>query len=179
MLMGMAFHSVIMTIRWIMAMATSSRIHSTNGVYLNIQYSSKGQISEVFTSDGRRVQYDYSDYGDLVQVTLPDRSVVKYFYGLETDSSGKDRSTHLLSRVERPLGRILENEYDSSRRVIKQRSSVGSGGSMVGIASYAYTHTQQTGEGISGYTLISASNGGITRYDLYRWATDDYSRCGK
>ena len=141
------------------------RMQSTNGNYITIEYNVTEQLSQISTGDGRIVKYEYSPYGDLSKVTLPDRSTINYTYSLILNEQDDYKSTHLLTRIENPLGRILENDYDSERRVTHQRATVGENKALLQNASYVYNHTHQETEGASGHTLVTSINGGVTRYD--------------
>ena len=141
------------------------RIDSVNGNFLLFKYNSKRLVSNILTKDGREVTYSYNTHRDLTQVTLPDRSQILYSYELEKNVLGEDASNHLLIREERPLGRILENDYDAQRRVVRQRATVGENDALVENAVYNYSNTYSQIEGYTGYTEVTAVNGGVTRYD--------------
>ena len=142
-----------------------SRIDSSNGNALLFHYDSDHRVAEIASSDGRSVRYQYTHDGNLTQVTLPDRSRIRYYYQSKPAGEDSEKSTYLLTRVEKPLGRILENDYDAERRVIRQRSTVGPDNALVENAVYTYDHDASGGNGLSGHTLVTAVNGGVTRYD--------------
>ena len=102
-------------------------ITSSNGSSLHFRYDPYGHIVEVFSSDGRHLKYSYDAYGDLIQVTLPDASTIRYQYQHATDSDegNKTYSTHLITQVTKPNGRIIKNDYDAQHRVVTQYATVG------------------------------------------------------
>ncbi len=137
------------------------RIENSSGNFLNFAYDIYGHIIEAFTGDGRRLQYEYDDYGDLVKVRLPDASEINYEYlrDIITDTALRSLySTHLLIRELKPEGRILQNDYDSERRVTKQYATAGRDLRLVQNASFVYSNnfvlrTAFTNR-IHGYTLV-------------------------
>ncbi|MDQ8208785.1 DUF6531 domain-containing protein, partial [Coraliomargarita sp. SDUM461003] len=127
------------------------RIQSSNGNYIVFLYNRNREITEAFTNDGRRLYYNYDEWGDLRQVTLPDNAVIKYEYKYLTDVNGDAYSTHLIERVTKPDGRVLENTYDplydpeilansavTLRRVVSQKATVGDTLELVENAVYEY-----------------------------------------
>ncbi|MBX9578597.1 MAG: hypothetical protein K2W97_09030 [Chthoniobacterales bacterium] len=102
-------------------------ITSSNGSSLHFRYDPYGHIVEAFSSDGRHLKYSYDAYGDLVQVTLPDASTIRYQYQHATDSDegNKTYSSHLITQVTKPNGRIIKNDYDAQHRVVTQYATVG------------------------------------------------------
>ena len=127
------------------------RIQSSNGNYIVFLYNRNREITEAFTNDGRRLYYSYDEWGDLCQVTLPDNAVIKYDYKYLTDLNGDAYSTHLIERITKPDGRVLENTYDllydpevpansavTLRRVISQKATVGDSLTLVENAVYEY-----------------------------------------
>ncbi|MEM9280994.1 MAG: DUF6531 domain-containing protein [Verrucomicrobiota bacterium] len=107
------------------------RIEASNGNFLGLRYNTVGNVTEIFSRDGRRVFYGYDDFGDLVAVERPDASVIQYDYLHKsqaiTDQGEATYSEHLITRVTHPEGRILENTYDEERRVISQKATIGDG----------------------------------------------------
>ncbi|MEO0510374.1 MAG: DUF6531 domain-containing protein, partial [Verrucomicrobiota bacterium] len=141
------------------------QIKSSNGNAVTFSYGDNHRPSMIATHDGRILRYYYDQFGDLRRVTLPDGYEIRYTYQLALDQNGDDISTHLLIREEKPLGRVLENDYDGDRRVLRQRATVGESNALIENASYAYHHTHASGDAATGYTLVTAVNGGVTRYD--------------
>lgn len=153
------------------------RIVSSNGNFVGFNNDPYGRIIEAFTGDGRRLSYQYDEYGDLVQVTLPDASTISYRYSHVANANGQGfYSEHLLVEEDKPQGRVLVNEYDTSRRVAKQKSTVGQNFALVTNAIFEYHSAGQVAGGaqrpaddpkqpISGYTLITDVNGHPTKYD--------------
>lgn len=131
------------------------QITSSNGNYLEFEYTAGRQIRTIHTNDGRYVRYEYDEFGDLRKVILPDGSWEAYEYEL-TDKAYTNPlitvepySTHLMTRIVKPEGRILENDYDSQRRVIEQRATVGDDMVPVRNATYVYS-----GDTSSGWTRV-------------------------
>ncbi|QYY34820.1 DUF6531 domain-containing protein [Ruficoccus sp. ZRK36] len=129
------------------------RIESTNGNFLGFSYNVRAQATEIYTNDGRRVKYAYDGFGDLVKVTLPDNSSIEYEYQtlLDADNDNEPYSTHLITVVRKPDGRVLKNVYDplydpddetysasKYRRVVQQFSTVGLDLTPVEIAEMEY-----------------------------------------
>ncbi|MEO0510253.1 MAG: RHS repeat-associated core domain-containing protein [Verrucomicrobiota bacterium] len=130
------------------------KVQCSNGAFLGFEYNSSGLVTDAYTNDGRRLKYIYDENADLVQVLRPDNSVVKYDYELRTDDgSGEEYSAHLIIRVIKPDGRILENDYDDERRVTEQRATVGQGTQLERIATFVYDHTEE-GDSLSGWTRV-------------------------
>ena len=105
-----------------------NRIQAANGNFMNFFFDSYGHIVETDTGDGRELDYDYDKFGDLTTVTLPDASQINYVYqhiNAVTNSVTNIYSTHLILQEIKPNGRILQNAYDSSRRVTNQWSTAG------------------------------------------------------
>lgn len=136
------------------------RIQSANGNSLVFKYDFFGRVTDAFTQDGRRVSYTYDAFGDLVEVSLPDASVWKYEYEkysfTATNSVTYTDSHHLLVREIKPDGRILENAYDSLRRVITQAASVGKSGVLITNATFTYSNdfTNITSSPVTGSTTV-------------------------
>ncbi|HVU09418.1 MAG TPA: HYD1 signature containing ADP-ribosyltransferase family protein [Verrucomicrobiae bacterium] len=161
-----------------------ARVNSSSGAYIQFTYDIDGHILRALSNDGREVDYQYDDYGDLVTVTLPDASEIDYQYGHgyqpvtnSYTANGKNYksivqqpySFHLLTTKTDPDGRILENAYDSQRRVIAQVSTVGADDALVTNATFVYSNnfvlTNSDTNTISGYTLLADVFGNVTRYD--------------
>ena len=103
-------------------------ITSSNGSSLHFCYDPYGHIVEAFSSDGRHLKYSYDAYGDLIKVKLPDASTISYQYQHATDSDEGSKtiySTHLITQVIKPNGRIIKNDYDAQHRVVTQYATVG------------------------------------------------------
>jgi YD repeat-containing protein len=120
-----------------------NRVEANNGNFISLQYDVNGHITDIMTGDGRHVQYAYDAYGDLVKVTRPDASEIQYQYQhlFYTNTVVTDPySTHLLTDVIKPGGRVMENVYDSQRRVIQQSATVGYDLRLVPNASFVYSN---------------------------------------
>lgn len=148
------------------------RIQSSNGNYLGFDYDVNGHILDAYCGDGRRVSYEYDDYGDLIQVTLPDATTVSYIYqhATQTVTNGvATYSTHLLIEEDKPDGRILQNFYDSQRRVTNQWSTAGPDLVPIPTATLVFSNnfnlTNSYTNGITGSTFITDANKHTTRYD--------------
>jgi YD repeat-containing protein len=100
------------------------RIQSSNGNFIGFYYDEYQHIIEAYAGDGRILYYGYDAHGDLISVTLPDASQIQYVYQNITTSSNT-YSTHLISQEIKPDGRILENIFDNTNRVIAQLATVG------------------------------------------------------
>jgi RHS repeat-associated protein len=161
-----------------------SRVDSSSGAYIQFTYDVDGHILTALANDGREVDYQYDDYGDLVTVTLPDASQINYAYvhGYQpvtnsyTANSNKytnviDQvySLHLLNSKTDPDGRILENTYDSQRRVLTQVATVGPDGGLMTNATFVYSNnfvlTNFVTNTISGYTKLADVFGNVTTYN--------------
>ncbi len=119
------------------------RILSSNGNLLGFQYDVYGRVTEAYTLDGRRVFYRFDEHGDLVLVTLPDASERQFEYqhlNWTTNSVTYNYSTHLLTKELKPDGRVLQNEYDSLRRVTNQWATVGDDLRLIRNATFRYTN---------------------------------------
>ena len=135
------------------------RIVSSNGNFVGFNYDASARVVEAYTRDGRRVIYGYDTHGDLVRVTRPDASVIEYEYKQENttvNGTTKVISQHLLEKELKPEGRTLRNVYDSSRRVIEQWATVGTGYTPVKNAAFAYTHTSIPDAPLTGNTVVTA-----------------------
>lgn len=136
------------------------KIVSSNGTFIGFTYDEYRHIIEAFASDSRRVYYSYSSDGDLISVTLPDASVVAYDYKQELVTLGSApvfASNHLIIRETKPDNRILENDYDDQRRVIRQRAVVGINKSPIRNATFDYQPT---------YTIVKDAYDRMSRYDI-------------
>lgn len=140
------------------------RIEAANGNFIGLYYDVAGHITEAYAGDGRRVKYRYDDYGDLVEVTLPDGAVHAYAYGHRTGSNGI-YSTHLLVREDKPEGNVLENTYDSLRRVTEQRATVGEDGALVRNGTFVYQNATNADGTASGCTLVIDAYDRTNRYE--------------
>lgn len=121
-----------------------NRIQSSNGNFLGFYYDVYGHIIQAYTGDGRILQYIYDKFGDLITVTLPDQSEINYVYqhaNQITNSVTNIYSTHLILQELKPNGRILQNAYDSQRRVTNQMSTVGGDLNPIRTATFVYTNT--------------------------------------
>ncbi|MDX2109330.1 MAG: RHS repeat-associated core domain-containing protein [Verrucomicrobiota bacterium] len=133
------------------------RIDSSNGNFVVFNYNTNGTIEEAFTNDGRSVSYSYSGDDDLILVTLPDGSQINYEYLKKNETNKPEYSTHLLTKITRPDGRVLENIYDPNynpiststttdadlvhRRVVQQNGTVGDTLALVPLVKYKYEST--------------------------------------
>ncbi len=148
------------------------RIQSKNGNFAGFYYDVYGRIIEAYTGDGRRLFYRYDEHGDLIEVTLPDGSVIGYDYQHNSQVvNGQPQffSDHLIIREKKPEGRVLENDYDTERRVKEQRATVGENNALVRNAKFDYFRSSAVGQPVTGYTLVtsyrSTTTPAVTRYD--------------
>jgi RHS repeat-associated protein len=148
------------------------QILCNNGNFLGFNYDENGHIIEAFSGDGRHLYYDYDDYNDLVNVTLPDETTRSYIYqhGTQMVTNGTSMySSHLIVEEDKPDGRVLQNAYDSQRRVTNQWSTAGQDLNPVRTATFVYSNnfvfTNTWTNTISGYTLIVDGNGNTNRFD--------------
>ncbi|MEK7782024.1 MAG: SBBP repeat-containing protein [Verrucomicrobiota bacterium] len=147
------------------------RIQSGNGSFIGLNYNAGGYITEGYTGDGRRVRYEYDDFGDLTRVILPDLSEEVYEYQ-HTQFTNNNivyvDSTHLLTKEIKPGGRLLENFYDSLRRVSVQKATVGSDFKTYtnGVFTYSnnFSLTNSLTNGITGLTNLKDVNNNTTTY---------------
>jgi len=149
-----------------------TRIQCSNGNYLGFDFDVNAHIIDAYSGDGRWLYYTYDNYGDLVTVTLPDNTTRSYTYQHATQAVTNGLatySTHLIIEEDKPDGRVLQNAYDSQRRVTNQMSTAGATlvpirtGSFVFSNNFVLTNSYTTA--ISGYTLIIDGNGHTNRYD--------------
>jgi RHS repeat-associated protein len=119
------------------------RIVSSSGNIVRLLYDQYSRVVEAYSADGRRIRYEYDIHGDLRTVTLPDASEINYEYQVlnwSTNGVTNPYSTHLLTREEKPDGRVLRNEFDSQRRVTNQWATVGPDLRLVRNATFRYTN---------------------------------------
>ena len=124
------------------------RIEGPKNNYLGFHYNYEGKISEAYARDGRRIYYHYDSRGDLIAVIQPNDAAINYEYNL----------LHQIIRETRPLGSILENEYENNK-VIKQRSPLGPQQEMITSATFAYH---------DGVTVATDASGSNTEYHIYQ-----------
>jgi RHS repeat-associated protein len=149
-----------------------TRIQSSNGNYLGFDYDINAHILDAYCGDGRRLTYAYDEYGDLITVTLPDTTTRSYIYqhATQTVTNGTATySTHLITEVDKPDGRVLQNVYDSQRRVTNQLSTAGTSLTPIRTATFTFANnfalTNSFTNRITGYTLVIDGNGHTNRYD--------------
>lgn len=147
------------------------RIVSSSGNIVRFVYDVNARIVEAYSLDGRRVQYTYDDYGDLVTVTRPDGSELNFEYQIATwttNSITNFYSTHLITKEFKPDGRVLQNAYDSQRRVTNQWATVGPDLRLVRNATFIYTNnfslTNITGTVSGTTTLLDYTNNPTTYF---------------
>jgi YD repeat-containing protein len=152
------------------------RIQCSNGNYLGFYYDVYGHIIEAYCGDGRRLTYDYDEFGDLITVTLPDATTrsYQYLHGTQSVTNGstvtqQPYSTHLIIEEDKPDGRVLQNAYDSQRRVTNQLSTAGDDLTPVRTATFAFSNnfnlTNSPTNATTGYTLVVDGNNHTNRYD--------------
>ena len=148
------------------------RIQCSNGNYLGLDYNAGGYVIDAYTSDGEHTSYQYDDFGDLVSAVRPDESEETYEYQhVQYTNNGTVYvdSTHLLVMDFKPDGRILQNSYDTNRRVTAQMATVGPDLNVYTNAVFTYANnfsiTNFYTNRITGYTLITDVNGNTLRYD--------------
>ena len=147
------------------------RIQCSNGNYLGLDYNAGGYVIDAYTSDGERTSYQYDDFGDLVHVTRADASEEAFEYQhtqWTTNSTTYVDSTHLLTFEFKPDGRVLQNNYDTQRRVTSQLATVGTDLNLYTNATFVYSNNftlSKMSNGITGYTLVKDVNGNTNRYD--------------
>lgn len=94
------------------------QISSSSGSSVSFTYDANGNITQAAAADGRTVVYNYTSYyglSDLTGVQFPDGSAVSYQY---------DSTSNLLIKETKPNGRVLQNTYDDSSRVVRQKAPV-------------------------------------------------------
>ena len=138
-----------------------NRIQSSNGNFVGFYYDVYGHIIKAYTGDGRWLYYVYDEYGDLTSVTLPDQMEIDYLYqhaNYVTNGVTSVYSTHLIVEEDKPDGRVLQNIYDSQRRVTNQLSTAGINLTPVRTATFAYTNNFSLSSPtnlLTGVTVIS------------------------
>ncbi len=138
-----------------------NRIQSSNGNFVWFVYDVYGHILEAHTGDGRILEYVYDSFGDLTSVTLPDQMEIDYIYqhsNYVTNSVTNVYSTHLIVEEDKPDGRVLQNIYDSQRRVTNQLSTAGVDLNPVRTATFSYTNNFSLSSPtnlLTGVTVIS------------------------
>jgi len=137
-------------------------IQSSNGSSVSFTYDTEGHITQAAASDGRTVNYAYSYFvGDLISVQRPDGSIYNYEYGFDAD--GVDN--HQLTKVISPEGRVLENVYDGSGRVVQQKATVDQSNpaALVTTANYDYSFAGQTRvtDAYNNPTVYQYTSGGL------------------
>jgi RHS repeat-associated protein len=148
------------------------RIQSSNGNYLGLDYDINAHILDAYSGDGRRLTYAYDQYADLTTVTLPDTTTRSYIYQHATQAVTNGTatySTHLIIEEDKPDGRVLQNAYDSQRRVTNQLSTAGTSLTPIRTASFIFVNnfafTNSFTNRITGYTLVIDGNSHTNRYD--------------
>lgn len=148
------------------------RLQSGNGSFLGFYYDIYGHLIEAYTGDGRRLFYEYDRYGDLVSVTRPDASQFAYEYqhaNFVTNSVTHVYSLHLITRENKPDGRVLVNEYDAQRRVTNQLATVGVDLVPVRNATFVYANnfafTNSVTNLVTGFTVVQDIFNHTNRYD--------------
>lgn len=119
------------------------RVASSAGNAIGFEFDARGHIVEAYAADGRRVQYEYDEHGDLTAVTRPDGSQIRYGYLHGEHAVGGRQeiySEHLITREEKPDGRLLLNAYDGQRRVTNQCATVGADLAPVRNATFLYAN---------------------------------------
>lgn len=138
-----------------------NRIQSSNGNFVWFEYDVYGHVIAAHTGDGRILNYVYDQYGDLVSVTLPDQMEIDYSYqhsNYVTNGVTNVYSTHLIVEEDKPDGRVLQNIYDSQRRVTNQLSTAGVDLNPVRTAAFTYTNNFSLSSPtnlLTGITVIS------------------------
>ena len=138
-----------------------NRIQSSNGNFVGFYYDVYGHILQAYTGDGRWLQYVYDQYGDLVNVTLPDQMQISYLYqhaNAVTNGVTNVYSTHLIIEEDKPDGRVLQNQYDSQRRVTNQLSTAGVSLTPIRTTTFVYTNNFNLNSPtnlLTGVTIIS------------------------
>ncbi len=144
-------------------------ISSSNGSSLRFRYDPYGHIVEAFSNDGRCLKYSYDGFGDLVSVVLPDGSPINYTYQHTSDDNDQKKtySTHLISQVTKPGGRIIKNDYDEKRRVITQYATSGLNPKPKLSAQFKYDlKLNDQDESVSGKTTVTDAMSHETTYEI-------------
>lgn len=144
------------------------KITNAGGDFIELHYDEYNHIIEASAKDGRRVSYSYDIFGDLESVILPDDTVIRYTYAHEV-ANKNDKitfySNHKMTHEEKPNGRVLQNIYDESGRVIEQKTTRAQG-KLVTNAEFAYLKDKDAENAMS-IREVRDANGGLTRYKLY------------
>lgn len=125
-----------------------SCIESSNGDFCGFHYNHEGNISEIYSRDGRRIYYNYNPQGDLIKITLPNTAVISYEYDTE----------HRIIKETKPHGKILKNRYKDGK-VQAQLSPMGPEQKMVVTATFDYQDSQ---------TIVTDAKGGQTTYKIFQ-----------
>ena len=116
-------------------------IQSSNGTSVSLVYNTGGLVRQAAASDGRTVNYTYdTNASDLIGVQMPDGQQFSYTYGANVSGV----SNHLIVKETKPNGRILQNVYDTSGRVVQQKATVGLNLTPVVNATFDYSVPGQT-----------------------------------
>jgi RHS repeat-associated protein len=144
------------------------KIIAANGDFIGLDYDEHEQIIKAYAKDGRSVRYAYDMFGDLESVTFPDNTTIKYSYEHATSNEkGKKTvySTHHLIREEKPNGRVLQNVYDASGRVVEQKTTRTPGKPVTNVK-FAYIK-DATAEDPIALREVQDAFGRLTLYKLY------------
>ncbi|MDX1952660.1 MAG: DUF6531 domain-containing protein, partial [Verrucomicrobiota bacterium] len=151
---------------------------ASDGRKVQYEYDYSDDLVAVTRPDGSRIEYEYS------YVPLPGSTITNNVYGwINSTNNGvpdlyrgivgtavitNKVSSHQISRITKPDGRILENDYDKERRVTAQRASAGLDLNPVQNATFSYTNnfvfTNQPSGGITGTTGVKDFFGNTTIY---------------
>jgi RHS repeat-associated protein len=162
-----------------------NKISNTAGDSVTFFYNAQGRLLTATANDGRVITYGYYSTGNLKDVTLADDAKTTYVYGEVSPGV----SNHLIIKETKPDGRVLENEYDSSGRVWRQKATVDPSqpGVTVVNATFNYTEPGKTKltdaynrETIYEYTdgLITAIREPESRTTLKEWYVTTNSATG-
>jgi RHS repeat-associated protein len=140
----------------------------------NVTAIAAGGLHSLFIkSDGSLWSMGYNYAGQLGDgtyntVDLPEQ-ITAVSNDIVTVSLPITYSTHLIIEEDKPDGRVLQNAYDSQRRVTNQLSTAGTSLTLVPTATFIYANnfifTNSYTNTISGYTLIIDGNNHTNRYD--------------
>ena len=105
-----------------------TRIESSTGAYCGFHYTPEGRISEIYSQDGRRINYTYDSQGDIRTVTLPN--------GADSASMNTTDSIRLFARQNHMEGcwRIVITDG----KVTQQFSPMGQNQTMIETATFEY-----------------------------------------
>ena len=141
-----------------------SQIASSNGSAVSFSYNTAGLITTATANDGRAVGYSYNSAGELTAVHLPDGQTCSYQYSTATIDG---LAHHLITQVNKPDGRILQNSYDVNGRVVQQKATVDHNNlsALVVNAAFDYSVAGQTTvlDAYNNPTVYSYSNNLITQ----------------